>query len=120
MLDVSRQSTRPLRPDERALLAGLLGIPEAAVEALSRDRMVAELADGGMGSIRFLPKAGTVPSFGRCAAEAAYVDADGVTVLIAVNLDDNGDLYELDFWKTDFSPLRCYPGPAQLTAAASM
>jgi len=120
MLDVSHQSARPLRPDEKALLVALLGKPEAAVETLLRDRLVAEMADGGMGGIRFLPKAGASQVFGSRAAEAGYEDSDGVAVLISLNLDEHGGLYELDFWKTDFSPLCSYPAPGQLTAPASM
>ncbi|WP_420885213.1 DUF6984 family protein, partial [Candidatus Symbiothrix dinenymphae] len=33
------------------------------------------------------------------------VDEDGVDVIASLNIDDTGDLYELDIWKTDFSPL---------------
>lgn len=65
-----------------------------------------------MGSIRFVqPESG---SFGKAFAEAQYLDSDGVLVSIALNTDINGQLFELDFWKVDFSPLIRYPRPSDL------
>ena len=68
--------------------------------------------DGGMGSIRF--DGVDNRKLGKTLIELKYVDDDGIDVSIAVNLDDNGKLYELDFWKVDFSPLRSYPRPEQV------
>ena len=65
-----------------------------------------------MGSIRFVQPERR--SFGQTLVEAQYADSDGVLVSIAVNLDKNGDLFEVDFWKVDFSPLRRYPKPSDL------
>jgi hypothetical protein len=64
--------------------------------------------DGGMGSLRLatdeaLQKPGRL--VGPRAAEVQFIDADGVPVLASLNLDQNGELMELDIWKTDFSPL---------------
>ncbi|MBK6296439.1 MAG: hypothetical protein IPF55_21165 [Rhodoferax sp.] len=33
---------------------------------------------------------------------------------IVVNVDKRGNLFELDFWKVDFSPLCQYPTPDRL------
>ncbi|KQW93450.1 hypothetical protein ASC94_12495 [Massilia sp. Root418] len=118
MLDESPQSGRPLRPNELAVLAALPGAPWEAEPRLRASR-VEDMADGGMGSVRFLSQASAYRRFGRRAAEALYVDADGVTVVISLNLDEKGDLFELDFWKSDFSPLRSYPKPAQLLPYSS-
>jgi hypothetical protein len=76
---------------------------------------VADLADGGMGSIRFV--ADHARTLGRCAAEAKYLDGDGTVVSIVLNLDAAGDLFELDIWKVDFTPLLKYPTPADLLPA---
>jgi uncharacterized SAM-dependent methyltransferase len=65
-----------------------------------------------MGSIRFLNGADRRRS--RSIAEAQYVDDDGVLVSIELNVDEMNELFELDFWKVDFSPLRRYPSPADL------
>ena len=56
---------------------------------------------------------------GAKCVEVEYVDADGVQVSIVINLDSRGDLYEVDFWKIDFSPLRCYPRPEQVKVISS-
>jgi len=44
--------------------------------------------------------------FGECAAEYSFVDCDGVQVIASLYLDEHGVPFELDMWKTDFSPLR--------------
>jgi hypothetical protein len=114
MSDESRHHRRAPRFEEKELLAALLGLSLEAIDEKLRTSIVEDMADGGMGSIRFVPESGESRSFDKAIAEAEYVDADGVTVSIAVNADERGDLYEVDFWKVDFSPLCEYPKPAQL------
>jgi hypothetical protein len=106
-----------LRPDEQAVLVVLLDMAACSIPAQLSNRRVNDLDDGAMGSIAFMSVSGASHTLGRCAVEAEYVDTDGVTVSIALNLDEYDDLYELDFWKVDFSPLRSYPAPAQLRPA---
>jgi len=67
-----------------------------------------------MGSIRFTYESSESRSFGKNVAEAEYIDANGVVVSIALSVDNRGDLYEVDFWKVDFSPLCEYPTPERL------
>ncbi len=76
------------------------------------------MADGGMGSIRFDPKS-SGRRLGRQLVESFYTDVDGTDVRIAVNVDERGDLYEVDFWKVDFSPLVVYPTPEHLRGAVA-
>ncbi|OUJ74939.1 DUF6984 family protein [Hymenobacter crusticola] len=69
---------------------------------------VHDLADGGMGSLRFVSdKEGR--RLGRKIAETQFLDEDGVPVLVSLYLDQEGALYELDSWKTDYSPLKRIP-----------
>ena len=75
--------------------------------------MVDEMLDGGMGSLRF--SSDKTRSLGGAVAEADYVDTDGVPVSIVVNVDQNGQLFELDIWKVNFLPLKCYPSPEKIT-----
>jgi len=63
-------------------------IPELL--ASIHDSLVADMEDGGTGSIRFV-KSGR-RAFGAALAEAEYTDDDGVLVSIAVNSDDRGAL----------------------------
>jgi hypothetical protein len=67
--------------------------------------------DGGMGSLRLTMA--EVPSgnrrFGRKVAEHQFTDSDGVAVLASLYLDQNDLPFEMDVWKTDFSPVSDRP-----------
>jgi len=69
---------------------------------------VQEMSDGGMGGCICLSPAKTQDQrrFGRRIADLQFNDADGVAILASLNVDQDGDLYELDVWKTDFTPVR--------------
>ncbi len=107
--------SRPLREEERAVIAAMLKgrheIGVAFTELLDRVQ-VKDMQDGGMGSIRF--DGSDSRRFGKTLAEARYMDNDGTLVSITLNADEQGKLFELDFWKVDFSPLRRYPQPFDL------
>jgi hypothetical protein len=103
-------AVRVLTPAERRLVEGLLRagnrldlVPD--VEGI----MVAEMADGGMGSLLLSPPRAE-RSMSAQLSEARFVDADGVSVSATLNLDGAGALFELDIWKVDFSPLQRLPG----------
>jgi len=115
---VETLGSRELRPAERGLVEAMLRAnhDERAIADFVRYR-VQDMQDGGMGSIRFLPTART-RQFGKALANAEYTDEDGVLVSITLNGDDNGEPYELDIWKVDFSPLKRYPKPSELRLKA--
>jgi hypothetical protein len=77
-------------------------------------RLVEDMKDGEMGSLRFVYADHRVRRFGKKIAEAQFTDEDGVPVSAALNLDDAGELLELDIWKADFSPLKRYPRPEEV------
>ncbi|MCD6035590.1 MAG: hypothetical protein K0R63_1331 [Rickettsiales bacterium] len=103
-------NTRLLKKDEKELLRAMLkGFPQKQkflghIETY----LVKDLADGGMGSFRFIYNK-KQQTFGDTIAKAEYLDEDGVIVSIALNVDTDGDLYEMDIWKVDFSKLKRYP-----------
>jgi len=117
MLDVSQfgnSPIRPLRAEEQELIRALLSKSSSkeSFEDTLTGSLVTDMEDGGMGSIRFIrPEPETM---GKVLIEAQYKDSDGVPVSIALNLDKVGRLFELDFWKVDFSPLKRYPLPSDL------
>lgn len=113
------ESGRILRPEEAALIRALLVAvyPAEALESALRDSRVTDMQDGGMGSIRFLGPSSR--SFGMTLVEAQYLDSDGVLVSIAVNADKQGQLFELDLWKVDFSPLKRYPKPSDVSSIST-
>jgi hypothetical protein len=110
MPDAKLSALRPLHQEERALLTSLLSrvMPGKSV-AVPIDAQVEDMLDGGMGGIRFAQP--SPRRFGKELLTGEYLDDDGELVSIALNVDDHGELFELDFWKVDFSPLKRYPSP---------
>ena len=120
-LRLMTRPSRELRAEERALVSALASVAKIDDKLVSQQALdnarVRDMLDGGMGSIRFAASEDvTNRSFGHAAGELWYVDADGVAVTFCLNLDNHGDLYEVDAWKVDFSPLKRFPRPEDLHA----
>lgn len=118
-----RESTvtpRPLRQEERDVVLTLLKhSPSFALLSSMLDTIaVTDMNDGKMGSIKFLHRDDRDHCLGFELAKATYTDEDGILVSIALNLDQYGELFELDFWKVDFSSLIRYPRIDDLTVVA--
>lgn len=101
---------RPLNLPELGLLIYLLR-GEPGAERLLPQLHAAEVAplhSSGVGSLRFL---NPMPNrhLGEKIAGTQFLDEDGVPVLVALYLDQEGELYELDCWKADETPLRRIP-----------
>ena len=73
--------------------------------------IVSPMNDGGMGSLTLFQDEDDKQNriFGKQISEYRFIDEDGIEVIASLNIDDKGDLYELDIWKTDFSPLIRFP-----------
>lgn len=69
--------------------------------------MVRPMNDGMMGSLYLFPQGKIITGrkFGKQISDFQFMDEDGVKVLVSLNVDSNGDLFELDIWKTDFGEL---------------
>ncbi|WP_026555420.1 DUF6984 family protein [Arthrobacter sp. 35W] len=72
---------------------------------------VKDMDDGGMGSLSFQP-ATPDPRFGAMLSEGWFKDADGTPVIVSINLDRDDNIFELDSWKVDYSPLLRLPASA--------
>lgn len=76
---------------------------------LSFPHYVLSLDDGKMGSIKFIydhePKNCNIIPI----SEYQFNDIDNIPVLVTLYAYEDGDLYELDIWKSDFSQLLSYP-----------
>ena len=108
---------RELREDELGVIRKMLSRTDVGTEFENRlaAMKVQTMADGGMGSIRFYNGRDRSPlDYGGQIAEAAFQDADGVPVSITLSVDTIGDLFEMDVFKADFSPLIRYPDLADL------
>jgi hypothetical protein len=102
---------RPTAGERRLLLElarlARMDEPEGWVDALK----VRELKDGGMGSLEL---GGPEQECGHSGlvvplASVQFADDDGVEVVATLNARESGLPFELDVWKTDFSPLRRIP-----------
>ena len=106
-------SSRKPSQDERRLLECL--VQKATVKFPSNwstNLLVKPLNDEGMGSLLLLPEGVTVDRYrlmGERVSEHQFADEDGTEVIASLNIDDEGRLYELDIWKTDFSSLISIP-----------
>ena len=102
---------RKLRDDERNLLMVLItNEPQAHHLIDSLDKaVVEEMSDGGMGSLFFHHGDNLNRHFSRQLVEKEFIDEDGVPLIVSINLDNHDELYELDIWKVDFSPLKKIP-----------
>ena len=69
--------------------------------------LVRPMDDGDMGSLYLFPKNQIANNriLGEQVSDFQFTDLDGVEVIASLNVDDNGNLFELDIWKTDFSKL---------------
>jgi hypothetical protein len=106
---------RPLRQEETEVLEALLRkVPSGVKPPREHELFAIDLQDGGMGSIRLTDKIDRPRKMGGELVTAHYLDEDQIPVLISINLDEEGRLFEMDFWKVDFSPLKRYPMPNQL------
>jgi len=106
---------RHLYDEEKLLIASMVRghSIENIVLAGIDGALVEDMNDGGMRSIKFCQDGETI--FGRQVAEATFIDSDSVPVSLAINLDQNDRLFELDIWKADNSTLRHFPRPDQIT-----
>jgi hypothetical protein len=72
---------------------------------------VRAMPDSGMGSFEVAKPTGAAEnrSLGRVAAELTFYDVDGVLVTVTLNTDADDELFEVDVWKTDFTPVARIP-----------
>jgi hypothetical protein len=100
---------RQLRSDELAIIKKLVaGTPFEKIVPELDSVLVRDAQDGGMGGVWFHKDSSERRRFGKEIAEGFFRDADGVPVSVGLYLDQFGDLFELDVWKVDFSPLIRY------------
>lgn len=105
-------NTRPLTADETDLLNLLLSHkkPQYAELEIHFSNSVTTLDDGAMGSFLFSNDTNeTRPLKIIPIAEYLFHDKDSIPVLATLYSYSDGQLYELDIWKADFSPLLAYP-----------
>ena len=102
---------RPLSDLETRLVGHLIraaaGDSDRLIASLERAKG-REMDDGSQGSLRF-EQPSPRRRFGRQLSEFRVTDSDGVPVSATLNLDQLGDLYELDIFKGNFGVLLTLP-----------
>jgi hypothetical protein len=98
---------RPLSKQEQKLLEVLIKKAKLDFPQMNDKLLAQPVKDGNMGGLRLVPDGikNETRLFGNMASELEFTDEDGITVIASLNIDTNGNLFELDIWKTDFSPL---------------
>ncbi|MDN3706163.1 hypothetical protein QW060_03380 [Myroides ceti] len=99
---------RQITIQEEILLNHLINISNYSIDQNWKEKIrVKFLNDGNMGSLELFVNDDfdEYRFFGKQISECSFFDSDGVKVIVSLNIDTNGNLFELDIWKTDFSPL---------------
>jgi len=104
---------RKLKKEERDLIMFLIKDKPHSSHIIQElpEVFVEEMDDGGMGSLLFFNKERVGRKYGPTMAQIQLRDTDGVPLLISVDLDEDGDIFELDIFKGDFSSLVQFPLP---------
>ena len=109
---------RQLKAYELELIKTLLMIDFKLAEVIIptlNNVLVNEANDGGMGGLQFISSiADSDRIFGRVVSEAEFLDEDEVLVSVELSLDTNNQLFELDVWKVDYSPVSRWPDLGQI------
>ena len=106
------ESTRKPTAEEETFLGFL--IKNATVKFSSdwkEGLLVKSMTEDAMGSLYLFPKGITSEdrAFGDEVSEYIFKDEDRREVIATLTIDDQGNLFELDIWKTDFSALIKFP-----------
>lgn len=102
---------RKLRPEEVSLIRWMIKDTNEGERILREleDLIVEEMSDGGMGSLLVVVDGEDKRVYSRELAWVDLFDVDQIPVYISLNLDDDGNFFELDVFKGDFSPLIKFP-----------
>jgi hypothetical protein len=98
--------TRKIRENEKELIVFLLEKLNLNVADYPINEDVLEYEGGKMGSISLN---NNPDAYAGDLIQVEYVDTDNTPVMITLTHDTEGQLLDLDFWKTDFSKLLKYP-----------
>ena len=103
---------RKLKTEEERIINDLLNSANIHRKYDLDNYLAEEMNDGNMGSIYLFRNdfpTKTNRKYSKTIASKDYIDADNVKLSVTLNIDQEGNLYELDIWKVDFSQLIQYP-----------
>ena len=101
-------SKRKLTKKEKQLLVELVNRAGISLSDNWEKGLLVTEINGITGSLLLFPQG--ISEIGRCigarVGECQFQDLDGVTVVATLNLDKDGNLFELDLWKNDYSRVK--------------
>lgn len=103
---------RKIHTEEDRLLTHMIGLAHLKLPPNWRDALMVEpMDDAGMGSLVLHPngKRDLNRTFGKVLSEYEFKDTDRAAVVVTLNADQHGQIFELDVWKTTFAPLQSIP-----------
>ena len=104
--------TRKIRENEKELIIFLLEKLNLNIIDYPINEEVFEYEGGKMGSISLN---NNPDDYAGDLIQVEYVDTDNIPVMITLTHNAEGQLLDLDFWKTDFSKLLKYPTIGEIT-----
>ncbi|HEX8574967.1 MAG TPA: hypothetical protein VF677_01600 [Flavobacterium sp.] len=101
------QRFRNIYDSELKILKDLINLSNIEFEL--PDPLVNISGDEGLYSIIFSNKITKNEKriFGKKISEVIFKDYDGIDVIASLYTDTNDELYEIDFWKVDYTTIRC-------------
>jgi hypothetical protein len=106
---------RNLYEYELALMTALLAMANRSDDA--KDLLVSPMNDGGMGSL-LIGQPNSSRKMSKAVAQVHFKDSDGTLITAALNLDQFGDLFELDIWRVDFKSIQRWPNAEDIVEGA--
>ncbi len=102
---------RPTPEEEKFIAFMIKKSSKSFRDTWKKDLMVSSIDVGESGSLNLFPdgKVSNNREFGDQISEYVFKDKDRVEVVASLNIDDKGNLFELDIWKADFSDLIQFP-----------
>ena len=107
-MELSRKPTK----DEERLIELLVKTSSVIISDNWKDGLlVRPMDDGKMGSLYLFPQGNLTEGreLGEQVSDFQFTDMDGIEVIASLNIDNAGNLFELDIWKTDFGILLKLP-----------
>lgn len=106
------ESNRKVSKEEEKLIEFLIKTSSKIISDDWKNGLLArQIEDGGMGGLQLIPRGINNQDriFGEQVSEYVFKDIDGIDVIASLNLDEEGNLFELDIWKVNFEPLLKFP-----------
>lgn len=104
-------SRKPTEQEERLLELLVKKSSVILSDNWKNNLVVRPMDDGEMGGLYLFPNGKIIEgrALGEQVSEFQFTDIDDVEVIASLNIDEDGELFELEIWKIDFGRLIKFP-----------